>query len=108
MAIQLPQVIADYLAADSVADSESLGRCFSANAEVRDEGRSIRGRAAIKQWNLDARAKYQYTVTPLDVSQDGAGVLMRARLAGNFPGSPANVNYAFTLADDLITALEIS
>jgi hypothetical protein len=108
MAIQLPRIIANYLAAERLADSEAVARCFSANAEVRDEGRTVRGLAAIKQWNLDARTKYQYTVTPLDVSQKDENVLMHARLEGNFPGSPANVNYTFTLADDLITALEIS
>jgi hypothetical protein len=33
---------------------------------VRDEGRTIKGLAAIKQWKAETKKKYQHTVEPLE------------------------------------------
>jgi len=50
---------------------------------------------------------YTYAIEPLDLSQDGAAVTMRARLTGAFPGSPVELTYTFVLADGKIVSLEI-
>ena len=44
---------------------------------------------------------------PLDASVSGKTVKLRARLTGDFPGSPADFNYTFTFANGKITSLEI-
>ena len=44
---------------------------------------------------------------PLDASVNGKTVKLRARLTRNFPGSPADLDYTFTLANGKITSLEI-
>jgi hypothetical protein len=44
---------------------------------------------------------------PLDASVSGKAVKLRARLMGDFPGSPADLDYTFTLANGKITSLEI-
>jgi hypothetical protein len=44
---------------------------------------------------------------PLDSSVGEKTVKLRARLIGNFPGSPVEVNYTFTLENAKITSLEI-
>ncbi len=107
MNIRLPEPLATYLDAEDTADVEVLGRCFAADAEVRDEGRTIRGLEAIKQWKSDSRAKYRYTVTPLGASQQDSVVTMPARLEGSFPGSPVEVEYTFLVVDGKIARLEI-
>ena len=38
---------------------------------------------------------------------NGNIVRLRARLTGAFPGSPVELDYTFTLANDKITSLEI-
>ncbi len=103
----LPAPIAAYLDADRAKDADRVARCFTTDAHVHDETHDYRGRDAIRAWKLASQERYQYTVEPLDVATSATSVTVHARLAGNFPGSPVEVDYLFTLADDLIATLEI-
>lgn len=49
--------MADYFAAENRGDTASLGACFTDHAVVRDEGQTIEGLAAIKQWMGGAKKK---------------------------------------------------
>ena len=107
MTQQLPAPIATYLAAEAAQDPDILARCFTADALVHDEHHDYRGIDAIIAWKHAAHAKYQYTMEPLDATAEGAVVRLRARLAGNFPGSPVEVTQTFTLVGDRIATLSI-
>lgn len=107
MTIALPAAVERYLRADASADEDRFSTCFAADAEVRDEARTIEGLPAIKAWKRESRQKYQYVVDPLACTRQGDTVLLTARVAGNFPGSPIELTYAFVVQDDLITSLEI-
>ncbi|KAB0639526.1 polyketide cyclase [Burkholderia stagnalis] len=107
MNMKLPPPLDAYLLAETVTDTAPLSDCFTADAVVRDEGRTIKGLEAIQAWKKDSKTRYQYSIEPLDVSQDGATVTMRARLTGTFPGSPVELTYTFVLAGDRIASLEI-
>ena len=74
---------------------------------MHDERRDYRGLDAIKSWQREAEGKYRYVVEPLDASVSENIVTLRARLTGDFPGSPVELDYTFTLANDKITSLEI-
>lgn len=43
----------------------------------------------------------------LDASVSEKTVKLRSRLTGDFPGSPVELDYTFTLANDKITSLVI-
>ncbi|UHQ19358.1 nuclear transport factor 2 family protein [Lysobacter sp. KIS68-7] len=107
MKITLPTPIELYLQADAGNDERLFSVCFAADAEVRDEGRTIRGLDAIIAWKREAKQKYQYRVEPLAASQNGNTVLLIARLTGNFPGSPVELAYTFELRANQIVSLEI-
>ncbi|UHQ19400.1 nuclear transport factor 2 family protein [Lysobacter sp. KIS68-7] len=107
MKIALPTPIKLYLQADADKDESLFTQCFAPDAEVRDEGRTIKGVEAIRVWKRDAKKKYQYEVHPLAALQDGDMVSLTARLTGKFPGSPVELTYAFVLRDDRIASLEI-
>ena len=107
MTPELPAPVATYVDAERAKDTERLVSAFTADAVVRDEEHDYHGVDAIKAWKQDAETKYQYVMDPLDASVDGQTVRLRARLTGNFPGSPVDVDYTFTLAGDKITSLEI-
>ena len=102
----LPKPIAAYFAADK-GDSETLSRCFTENAVVKDEGHSYKGRAAINKWKRDASTKYEYTSEPFACEQKDGKTVVTSRLTGNFPGSPVNLRYFFELEGDKIVSLEI-
>jgi hypothetical protein len=75
---------------------------------VRDEGRDIRGRAAIRDWAEVTRQKYRFHAEPLSVQHAGEQTTVTARLTGDFPGGPVNLRYRFKLTGMQIMALEIS
>ena len=108
MNVNLPSPVATYLAADKAKDTETLGDCFREDAVVRDEGREHRGVAAIKAWHREANAKYRYALEPLDASTSGPAVVVRARVTGDFPGSPIEPRFLFTVTGDRIASLEVT
>jgi hypothetical protein len=56
----------------------------------------------------EATAKYHYTSEPLAVDVAGLEVTVTARVTGDFPGSPVELQYRFTLEAALIGRLEIT
>ena len=107
MSLQLPKPIENFVRAGNAGDVESISDCFVPNATVRDEGRYYEGLPAIKAWQARARKKYNYTVTPLEISTTDGTATLKARLTGDFPGSPTTANFHFALVDDRIASLEI-
>jgi hypothetical protein len=106
MTLDLPGPIAAYFAADR-EDGEAVARCFTEAAVVKDEGRTHRGRAAIRQWKKDASTRYQYTSEPVACERRDGAVVVTSRLTGAFPGSPVNLRFFFILEGDAIASLEI-
>ena len=105
--LSLPEPIALYFAADLAGDAGAVARCFTADAVVRDEGGTFTGVGAIQQWNTQAKAKYHYTVEPLSVSAQHGAIVVIGKVAGDFPGSPINLQHIFRIAGDKIVSLEI-
>ena len=106
MMLDLPGPIAAYFAADTEG-GEAVARCFTEDAVVKDEGRTHRGRAAIRQWKEDASTRYQYTSEPLACEPRDGTVVVTSRLTGTFPGSPVNLRFFFVLEGDAIASLEV-
>ena len=107
MTAQVPAVIEAYFAADEGQETAAQTRCFAPDAEVRDEGHTYTGVPAIVAWKQAAKAKYQYTSQVIDAVPQGTDWRIRARVSGNFPGSPVELGYTFTVRDGLITLLRI-
>jgi hypothetical protein len=106
MPLSLPKPIADYFAADTT-DGAAVANCFTADAVVIDEKKTYTGRDAIAAWKSEASIKYDYVAEPVTIVDQDDRVIVTAHLTGNFPGSPVDLRYAFTLAGDAISRLEI-
>jgi hypothetical protein len=100
--------IANYIAAANAQDKDAVAANFSEAAVVRDEGQSRQGIAAIRQWAVEVSKKYQPAVEALDVAQLDGRTIVTGRVSGDFPGSPIELRYAFTLNGGRIERLEIS
>jgi len=107
MSIHLPRPIDLYVKAENSGDVEALSECFAPDATVRDEGRTHKGLAAIKEWKAETKKKYNHTVFPLQVAERDAKTVLKARLAGNFPGSPVTLEFSFVLQGGKIASLQI-
>ena len=103
----LPKPIALYLSAENSGDTKLFDECFIDDAVVRDENEAHRGLAAIKAWKVETKRKYQHTVDPLRIEKQDGKFIVTSRLTGNFPGSPIELEFVFTLAGDKIVSLEI-
>jgi ketosteroid isomerase-like protein len=107
MSVDLPTPIAIYIAAENRGDVQALAQCFSEDAVVRDEDKTIEGLAAIKQWKAETRKKYQHTIEPIASAQKDGKTIVTNRLTGNFPGSPIELEFVFTLDGNKIVSLDI-
>lgn len=63
--------------------------------------------ATDKSLSPAAEARYNYVLEPLNASVTEKTVKLRARLTGDFPGSPVKLDHTFTLADAKITSLKM-
>jgi hypothetical protein len=95
------------LAAEQAKNVDMLALCFASDARVHDEGQDYHGLDAIMAWKREADRKYQFILEPLDASVTDETVKLRARLTGNFPGSPVELDHTFTLVNNKITSLDI-
>ncbi len=107
MALDVPKPVGEYLAAEEAKDADALSRCFTEDGTVHDEGQDYHGRHSIRQWKQAADAKYRYVLRMVNVRTFGELVTVRARLTGDFPGSPVELDHIFKLSGDKIASLEI-
>ncbi len=103
----LPKPIALYIAAENSGDTEALAKCFAESATVRDENQIVEGLDAIKKWKAETKKKYQHTIEALAFTQKADKIIVTNRLTGNFPGSPIELEFVFTLDGNKIVSLEI-
>lgn len=108
MTAQPPGPIQAYFDATNAALPDAVGAAFIADGEVRDEGGVHRGRAAIADWARDTIGRYRMRADLRSVARDGDIHTAKARVTGDFPGSPLDFTYWFALADDGIRTLEIT
>jgi hypothetical protein len=107
MVMKLPAPVQTYFDADkATGDAAPIG-AFAPDAIVKDEGKTHVGLDAIEAWWRAAKAQYQHTAEPCEMLEERGLTIVRARVIGRFPGSPALLTFAFLLGDGRIAALEI-
>ena len=107
MTVRLPTSVAEYFAAHNGDDAGRVAACFAADATVRDEGRDIRGREAIRAWAAETQRRYRFHAEVMAVEAVADRTAVTAHLTGDFPGNPVDLDYRFKLAGAAITLLEI-
>jgi hypothetical protein len=106
MALHVTEPVAAYLAAEEAKDADTLSGCFT-DGTVHNEGRDHRGRDSIRPWKPEVDTKYRYVLQRVNAQTHGDKVTVRARLTGEFPGSPVEPDHIFKLSSDKIASLEI-
>ena len=101
-------VITQYFEADARRDIDAIVALFSDEAVVVDEGQTYHGSEAIRGWREGAASAYQYTTQLIDTKRfDAESYLVTGRLTCNFPVGTAELQWRFTVQNDLISRLEI-
>ncbi len=104
---QLPAAIMTFFSVGNGSTTEAPSTYFADDAKVYDEEHHYQGHAAIQEWRAEARRKYTYRAEPSAVTEEADGIHVRATVTGNFPGSPAQIEYRFQLAGEKIKTVEI-
>jgi ketosteroid isomerase-like protein len=102
-----PDIITRYLDAANRLDASGAAECFTDDAHVHDEGGDYVGPEAVRGWIAETSRKYQPRVGVLSTKVQGDAFLLKVRVAGSFPGSPIELDYAVTLRDGKIATLKI-
>ncbi len=98
----LPKTITEYLAAPSLS-------LYADDAVVTDDGKTYRGRDEIRDWLSTAAVEYTYTTELISTRKIDANTYVAVNhLEGNFPGGSVDLQYTFTLENNLITRLVIA
>lgn len=104
--LSLPEPIESYFEADR-RDGRAVARCFTNDGVVIDEGRTHTGSAAIEAWKSAASAQYSYVAEPFALEKKDRAYIVTSKVTGDFPGSPVNLRYTFTLERGKVASLEI-
>ena|SRR5947209_1546092 len=108
MSISEAFVVTRYFEADARRDIDAIVALFTNEAVVVDEGQTYHGTAEIRSWQEGAASKYQYSTEVSGTQPLGEeSYLVTGRLTGNFPGGTAELQWRFTVQNDLISRLEI-
>ncbi len=107
--LDLPDLLAAYFAAKSKADAEETLSLFAPDAVVWDNGEDLElsGIEAIRGWMTGTVSTYELTTTPQELSERDGRQVVRAIVAGNFPGSPYAFDYVFLTREGRIAELAI-
>jgi SnoaL-like domain len=108
MPIELPPAISLYISASNRNAPQDVKKCFTDDAVVRDESKTVHGTDELQQWMTDTKAKYQHTIEPLYLRQEGEAIIVTCRLTGDFPGSPIEIPFKFALSGSKIASLQIA
>jgi hypothetical protein len=106
---QLPPTISAYLAAHTARDVDAALRAFSVDGSVTDEGHTFHGTEEILSFLTKAGSEFRYTTELIGATRvDDAHWVATNRLEGDFPGGVVELDFRFTLADNLIAELVIA
>ncbi|QJW47709.1 nuclear transport factor 2 family protein [bacterium BFN5] len=107
MTIKLPLLLDRFIQTKNAYDSKAFVACFAEQAVVLDEGKEIRGTAAIQSWFETSNEKYQDTLTVTKLVEHNHETVLTALVAGNFEGSPVSLDFYFSIKEDKIDRLRI-
>jgi ketosteroid isomerase-like protein len=108
MAPTLPKPIAAYVEANAQLDVDAMLKHFAADAVLVDNGKRHDGHAELRTLFEDEVVAVKAIFSPDAVRHEDGEVVVQGPAHGDFKGSPIRFTYRFTLANDVIKALEIT
>lgn len=106
MSIELPPVIAAFFESSNTREFADFLSLFTGDAHVNDEANDYYG-AKIAAWIDRATVDAKPIADITDVTHEGEQLVVTAQVSGNFPGSPVQLRYYFTLKNSKIATLRI-
>ncbi len=105
--MSLPAVVASYFEAANRFDAVAAAACFTSDAIVCDNGREFIGTSAIERLMSESN-EVQPRVTVTSATMNGEIANIVGTVEGNFPESPVELDFEFSLQDGKISQLTVS
>lgn len=104
-----PSSVDKFFSAKAGGQVEAALACFTEDAKVLDNGEDLelRGIAEIRDWMTSTVAGYKLTSEIKSGEMRGEEFVARVVVSGDFPGSPYEFAYRFTLRGEKIVELAI-
>jgi hypothetical protein len=94
----LPLAILSYIAAANDGNVDDGAACFAEDARVHDENRDHQGLDAVREWIAETTEASKPRNEVLSATSDGETHHVTSRISGDFPGSPVELTFDFTLS----------
>jgi hypothetical protein len=109
MSVQLPKPVATYMDSLNTNDNTVIDVCMAKDAHVHDVGETnhFNGLEAITKWRESSSDEFELKSKVTNVEDSHGIIIVTSLTSGKFPGSPQLFYYFFTVANDLITNIEI-
>lgn len=110
MTVQISPLANEYVQATNDGPPERFLALFADDAVVRDAGRELHGRAAIRDWSQREIFDVQVTLDVLDAAQRDGRTVLTTRVEGNFDRTglpdPVIIEQRLRFDGDMIRELE--
>ena len=107
--IKLVKPVETYVRAINARDADAFLTGFAPDAVVKDNGREIRGTAAIKEWSEREIFAVNVTLDVMDVVERDGQMIVTVKIDGTFPRdglpNPLVMDHIFRIADEKIAEL---
>jgi hypothetical protein len=103
----LPKVIETFFDASNKYDVPLLTGCLTENAVLNDNGKTFNGHGVIAEYICGTHAKLSIEVKVEHVVFTENETVVTAKLYGNYDGSPAALDFHFSLEGQRIKCLNI-
>ena len=106
--VELPVTIRTFLAAHAAREARTAVRLLTDDAVIVDQDESFSGAESVLDFLQNAGSEFTYSTELLTARRgDDARWTAVLRIDGDFPGNVADLDYQFTVTDDLISELTI-
>ena len=104
----LPAPVRDFIAAHLVGDDATASSYLAEDVVFVDQGQTVHGREQVHAFLRDASSQFEYTTEQIGAHRvDDEHWVVALRLEGTFPGGVAELDYRFSVRDDLVSELVI-
>jgi hypothetical protein len=104
---ELPKVLETFFDAANKYDTSLLAGCFTENAVLNDNGKTFNGHGVIAEYICGTHAKLSIEVKVEHATFTENETVVTAKLYGNYDGSPAALDFHFSLEGQKIHNLNI-
>ena len=107
MSVKIPIPIDNYFKAQNADDADTALAFFSENATVLDEGKTLKGKKAVREWMEKTKKNYSPKFRPISIKEISEEIIITTEVSGKSDGSHVDLDFHFKIKNNLIEVLHV-